>query len=104
MAKRKTLGLQPLEDRLIVELMDPETVTPGGIVLPDTAQQKSERAKVVAIGPGRRGDDGERIPLAVGVGDEVICAKYGGISTVKVDGDEYTILQESDVLAKVTNK
>ena len=97
MAKFK---LRPLDDRVVVEAVDAEEMTSGGIVLPDAAQEKPQRGTVVAIGPGRLMDSGNRGELAVTVGDEVIYGKYGG-SDVEVDGDEYKILRETDILAKV---
>ena len=94
------LNLRPLDDRIVVEPLDAEEVTAGGIVLPDAAQEKPQRGKVLAVGPGKLLDSGSRGELAVAVGDEVIFGKYGG-SEVEVDGKELKILRESDVLAKV---
>jgi chaperonin GroES len=93
------MNLIPLGDRLIVEVIEEETTTASGIVLPDTAKEKPQRGKVLAIGKGRY-EDGQLIPLDVEVDDEIIFSKYGG-SEVKVLGDEYLILRESDVLAKL---
>ncbi len=98
MAKIK---LRPLDDRVVVEPLEAEAVTAGGIVLPDAAQERPQRGKVIATGPGKLLDSGSRGELSVKVGDEVIFGKYGG-SEVEVDGDEYKILRESDILAKVT--
>jgi chaperonin GroES len=92
------MDLKPLGDRLIVEVLEEEEVTASGIVLPDTAKEKPQRGKVLAIGKGRY-EDGQLIPLDVAVGDEIIYSKYGG-TEVKVGGEEYLILRESDVLAK----
>ena len=97
MAKIK---LRPLDDRVVVETLEAEQVTSGGIVLPDAAQEKPQRGKVVAVGPGKLLDSGNRGELSVGIGDEVIFGKYGG-SEVEVNGEEYKILRESDILAKV---
>jgi chaperonin GroES len=97
MAKIK---LRPLDDRVVVQTLDAEEVTAGGIVLPDTAKEKPQRGKVVAVGVGKLLDSGARGELSVGVGDEVIFGKYGG-SDVEVNGEEYKILRESDILAKV---
>jgi chaperonin GroES len=97
------MDLQPLGDRLIVEVLDEEETTIGGIVLPDTAKEKPQRGKILAAGPGSRNDKGELIPLDVAVGDEIIFSKYGG-TEVKLGVDEYLILRESDVLAKVATK
>jgi chaperonin GroES len=94
------MDLQPLGDRLIVEVLEEEETTVSGIVLPDTAKEKPQRGNVLAIGPGSRNDKGELVPLDVAVGDEIIFSKYGG-TEVKVGVDEYLILRESDVLAKV---
>jgi len=94
------MDLQPLGDRLIVEVLEEEEVTPTGIVLPDTAKEKPQRGKVLAVGPGGRNEDGELIPMEVAVGDEIIFSKYGG-TEVKIGTEEYLILRESDVLAKV---
>ena len=92
------MDLKPLGDRLIVEVLEEEEVTASGIVLPDTAKEKPQRGKVLAVGKGRY-EDGQLIPLDVAVGDEIIYSKYGG-TEVKVGGEEYLILRESDVLAK----
>jgi chaperonin GroES len=97
------MNLQPLGDRLIVEVLDEEETTFSGIVLPDTAKEKPQRGNVLAVGPGSRAESsGELIPLDVTVGDEVIFSKYGG-TEVKVGTDELLILRESDVLAKVVS-
>ena len=97
MAKIK---LRPLDDRVVVQPLDAEEVTAGGIVLPDTAKEKPQRGKVVAVGAGKLLDSGKRGELSVGIGDEVIFGKYGG-SDVEVNGEDYKILRESDILAKV---
>jgi len=99
MAKFK---LRPLDDRIVVEGLEAEEVTAGGIVLPDAAREKPQRGTVIATGPGKQLDSGNRGELSVGIGDEVIYGKYGG-SDVEVDGDEYKILRESDILAKVVH-
>jgi chaperonin GroES len=93
------MDLKPLGDRVIVEVLEEEESTVSGIVLPDTAKEKPQRGKVMAVGPGRY-EDGELVPLDVKKGDEIIFSKYGG-TEVKVDGEEYLILRESDILAKV---
>jgi chaperonin GroES len=97
----KGIKLRPLDDRVVVSPLEAEEVTAGGIVLPDSAREKPQRGKVVAVGVGKLLDSGARGELSVKVGDEVIYGKYGG-SEVEVDGDEYKILRESDILAKVT--
>ena len=94
------MDLQPLGDRLIVEVLDEEETTMSGIVLPDTAKEKPQRGRVIAVGPGSRNDKGELVPLEVSAGDEVIFSKYGG-TEIKVGTDDVLILRESDVLAKV---
>lgn len=95
------MKLKPLEDRLIVKAIDEEETTASGIVLPDTAKEKPQRGKVLAVGDGKFGDDNERIPLDLAEGDEVLYSKYGG-TEVKVDGEDLLVLRQSDVLAKVT--
>jgi chaperonin GroES len=90
--------LKPLGDRIVVEPLEAEDVSPGGIVLPDTAKEKPQKGKVLAVGPGRTLDNGKVVPPEVKVGDKVIFSKYGG-TEVKIDGKEYSILRENDVLA-----
>jgi chaperonin GroES len=94
------LNLRPLDDRLVVQPNEAEDVTAGGIVLPDSAKEKPQRGTVVAVGPGKLLDSGERGTLSVAVGDEVIYGKYSGME-IEVNGKEVKILRESDVLAKV---
>ena len=95
------MKLKPLGDRVIVKAIEEEETTASGIVLPDTAKEKPQRGKVLAVGDGRWDDDGEkRIPLDVAEGDEVLYSKYGGTEIV-VEGDDLLVLRESDVLAKV---
>jgi chaperonin GroES len=94
------MNLQPLGDRLIVETLDEEEMTTSGIVLPDTAKEKPQRGRVLAVGPGPRDEDGEYIKMDLEEGDEIIFSKYGG-TDIKIGTDEYLILRESDVLAKV---
>lgn len=93
------ITLEPLADRLVVKAIQKEEVTKGGLVLPDTAKEKPQEGEVLAVGPGRVADDGKRIPIDIKVGDVVIYAKYGG-TEIKVEGEEFMILRESDVLAK----
>ena len=90
--------LKPTADRLVVKPIEQEEITKGGICLPDTAKEKPQEGKVLAVGPGRLSDDGKRIPMDVKVGDVVIYSKYGG-TELKSEGEEYMILRESDVLA-----
>jgi chaperonin GroES len=96
------MNLKPLGDRLIVEVLEEEELTVSGIVLPDTAKEKPQRGKVLAVGPGARDEDGEYIKMDVEVDDEIIFSKYGG-SEIKLGTDEVLILRESDVLAKVVH-
>lgn len=97
------MNLKPLEDRVIVKTVDTQDVTASGIVLPDTAQEKPQRGKVIAVGEGKVDDNGKRIPLDVKKGDEVIYSKYGG-TEVKVEGQDLLIMKASDILAKVVKK
>ena len=92
--------LKPLGDRIVVKAISAEEKTKGGIVLPDTAKEKPQEGEVIAVGPGRVLDNGQRLAPEVKVGDRVIYAKYGG-TEVKLEGEEYLILRESDVLAIV---
>ena len=93
------MKLKPLGDRLIIKAIDEEETTISGLVLPDTAKEKPQKGKVIAVGEGRV-EDGERIPLDVKTGDEVLYSKYGG-TEIKVDGEDLLVLRESDVLAIV---
>jgi chaperonin GroES len=92
------LKLKPLADRLVVEPIEREEMTSSGIYVPETAKEKPQEGKVIAVGPGRRDDQGERIPMDVVKGDRVLFAKYGG-TEVKLEDKKYLILKESDVLA-----
>jgi chaperonin GroES len=94
------MKLKPLGDRLIVKAVEEEETTSSGIVLPDTAKEKPQRGKVLAVGDGKFGDDNERVPIDVDEGDEVLYSKYGG-TEITVDGEDLLVLRESDVLAKV---
>jgi chaperonin GroES len=96
------MNLQPLGDRLVVEVLDEEELTVSGIVLPDTAREKPQRGRVLAVGPGGRDEDGKYIEMDVAAGDEIIFSKYGG-TEFKFGTEEFLILRESDVLAKVVN-
>jgi chaperonin GroES len=91
--------LQPLADRVLVKPIEKEEKTKSGIYLPDTAKEKPQEGKVLAVGPGKMTDDGKRIPPDLKVGDTVIYAKYGG-TEIKVDNEDLIILRESDILAK----
>ncbi len=94
------MNLKPLGDRLVVEPRERESTTASGLVLPETAKEKPQEGEVIAVGPGRRDDDGKRIDMDVKVGDIVLYAKYGG-TEVKIDDKKLLILKESDVLAIV---
>ena len=95
-----SVSIKPLEDRIVISQLEAETTTASGLVLPDTAAEKPQEGKVVAVGQGRVDDKGNRIPVDVNVGDVVIYSKYGG-TEVKYGGEEYLILSSRDVLAVV---
>jgi chaperonin GroES len=92
------LKLKPLADRLVVEPTEQEEVTASGIYVPETAKEKPQEGKVIAVGPGRKDDEGKRIPMDVAKGDKVLYAKYGG-TEVKLEDKKYLILKETDILA-----
>ncbi|HWH15830.1 MAG TPA: co-chaperone GroES [Miltoncostaeaceae bacterium] len=92
------MKLKPLGDRLVVKAIEPEEKTASGIYLPDQAKERPQRGNVIAVGPGRY-EDGKRVPMQVAEGDEVVYARYGG-TEIRLDGEEYIILRETDVLAK----
>jgi chaperonin GroES len=93
------VGIKPLEDRIVIQVLEAEQTTASGIVIPDTAKEKPQEGRVLAVGPGRF-EDGARVPLDVQVGDKVIFSKYGG-TEVKLSGQEYLVLSARDVLAIV---
>lgn len=95
-----SVSIKPLEDRIVVQTLEAETTTASGLVIPDTATEKPQEGKVVAVGPGRVDDNGNRVPFDVAVGDVVIYSKYGG-TEVKYSGEEYLILSARDILAIV---
>ncbi|CAM5782682.1 co-chaperone GroES [Cellulomonas persica] len=95
-----SVSIKPLEDRIVVKPLEAETTTASGLVIPDSAKEKPQEGEVLAIGPGRIDDKGNRVPLDVAVGDKVIYSKYGG-TEVKYAGEEYLILSARDVLAVV---
>ncbi len=99
MAKEKKVSVEPLDDRVVIMRLDAEETTAGGIVLPDAAQEKPQKGKVVAAGPGRLLDSGERAAPEVAVGDIVLFGKYSG-TEVTINGEEHLILRESDILGK----
>ena len=96
------MKLKPLGDRLIVQTVEEEETTASGIVLPDTAKEKPQKGKVLAVGDGKIDDNGNRQPIDVAEGDEVLYSKYGG-TEIKLEGEDVLILQEHDILATVTN-
>ena len=97
------VSFKPLGNRVVVEPIEQDEVTAGGIVLPETAKEKPQKGKVLSIGPGDRNEKGERIPMDVAAGDTVLFAKYSG-TEIKVDGKKLLILRESDLLAIVVDK
>jgi chaperonin GroES len=96
-----SVTIKPLEDRLVIQAVEAEQTTKSGLVIPETAKEKPQEGNVVAVGPGRVDDNGNRVPIDVAVGDKVIFSKYGG-TEVKYDGDEFLILSARDVLAVVS--
>ena len=100
MAKKGKNSIRPLDDRVVVRPLEAEVVTAGGIVLPDTAKEKPQKGQILAIGPGRLLDNGDRGGLSVKVGDEVFFGKYSG-TEVKVEGEELKIMRESDILGVI---
>ncbi|CAA9382862.1 MAG: Heat shock protein 60 family co-chaperone GroES [uncultured Nocardioides sp.] len=96
-----SVNIKPLEDRIVVKPLDAEQTTASGLVIPDTAKEKPQEGEVMAVGPGRVDDNGNRVPVDVTVGDKVIYSKYGG-TEVKYAGDEFLILSARDVLAVVS--
>ena len=95
-----SLSLKPLGDRVVVQPIEQDEVTTGGIMLPDTAKEKPQKGEILAVGPGARNDAGERVELDVKVGDTVLYAKYAG-TEIKLDGEKVLVLRESDILAIV---
>ena len=96
-----SISIEPLEDRVVVKTEDAEKTTSSGLVIPDTAKEKPQQGKVLAVGPGRIDDSGNRVPVDIAVGDTVIYSRYGG-TEVTLSGEEYLILSARDVLAKVS--
>ncbi|WP_459981058.1 co-chaperone GroES [Nocardioides sp. AN3] len=95
-----SINIKPLEDRIVIKQVEAEQTTASGLVIPDTAKEKPQEGEVLAVGPGRIDDNGNRVPLDVKVGDKVIYSKYGG-TEVKYGGDEFLILSARDILAVV---
>ena len=94
------MKLKPLQDRILVQRVEEETTTKGGIIIPDSAKEKPAEGKVVAVGAGKLGDDGKRVALEVKKGDRILFGKYSG-TEVKIDGGEYLIMREDDVLGVI---
>jgi chaperonin GroES len=97
MARRRSMNVRPLADRVLVRRIEEQETKRGGIIIPDTAKEKPQEGEVIAVGPGRMTEDGKRISLEVKKGDRVLIGKYSG-TDVKIDGTEYTIIREDDVL------
>jgi chaperonin GroES len=94
------MKLRPLQDRILVQRIEEEATTKGGIIIPDTAKEKPAEGKVVAVGNGKLGDDGKRVPLEIKKGNRILFGKYSG-TEVKIDGEEYLIMREDDVLGVI---
>jgi len=94
------MSIRPLHDRIVVERMEEEELSPGGIVIPDAAKEKPSQGKVVAVGDGKILDNGQRQPMDVKVGDKILFGKYAG-NEVKLDGNEYVVMREDDVMAVI---
>ncbi len=94
------MKIRPLHDRVIVKRLDEERKSAGGIVIPDNVAEKPDQGEVIAVGPGKRNDDGKREPLDVKVGDRILFGKYSG-STVKIEGTEYLVMREEDIMGVV---
>ena len=94
------MKLRPLQDRILVQRVEEETTTKGGIIIPDTAKEKPAEGKVIAVGNGKVGDDGKRVPLEIKAGDRILFGKYAG-TEVKIEGEEFLIMREDDVLGVI---
>jgi chaperonin GroES len=94
------MKLRPLQDRILVKRVEEETTTKGGIIIPDSAKEKPAEGKVMAVGNGKTGDDGKRIPLEIKEGDVILFGKYSG-TEVKIEGEEYLIMREDDILGVI---
>ncbi|MBE1874335.1 co-chaperone GroES [Myceligenerans pegani] len=97
-----SVPIKPLEDRIVVKALEAETTTASGLVIPDTAKEKPQEGEVLAVGPGRIADNGNRVPVDVAVGDKVLYSKYGG-TEVKYAGEDYLVLSSRDILAVVAS-
>jgi chaperonin GroES len=94
------MKLRPLQDRILVQRVEEETTTKGGIIIPDTAKEKPAEGKVIAVGSGKPGEDGKRVPLEIKAGDRILFGKYSG-TEVKIEGEEFLIMREDDVLGVI---
>jgi chaperonin GroES len=94
------MKLRPLQDRILVQRVEEETTTKGGIIIPDTAKEKPAEGKVIAVGSGKLGEDGKRVPLEIKSGDRILFGKYSG-TEVKIEGEEFLIMREDDVLGVI---
>jgi chaperonin GroES len=99
-ATKKKTQLVPLADRIVITPLKQDEVTASGLVIPDTAKEKPQQGEVIAVGPGRLDDNGKRIPIDVNVGDRILYAKYTG-TDIKLDGEDYIVLNDKDILAKL---
>ena len=97
------MKFRPLHDRVLIQSLDSEEKTSGGIIIPDTAKEKPQEGKVIAVGPGAKSDDGKTTPMDVKVGDHVLFGKWSG-TEVKIDGKEYSIMKESDIMGILNKK
>lgn len=100
MATKAKVNVKPLGDRVLVKSIEEDEQVRGGIIIPDSAKEKSQEAEVIALGTGRKDEDGKSLPFEVKVGDRVIVSQYGG-TTVKIDGDEYTVIREDDIIGVI---
>ena len=97
------MKFRPLHDRVLIQSLDSEEKTSGGIIIPDTAKEKPQEGKVIAVGPGAKSDDGKTTPMDVKVGDHVLFGKWSG-TEVKIDGKDYSIMKESDIMGIINKK
>ena len=97
------MKFRPLHDRVLIKVLDSDEKTAGGIIIPDTAKEKPQEGKVIAVGPGAKSDDGKTTPMDVKVGDHVLFGKWSG-TEVKIDGKEYSIMKESDIMGIINKK
>ena len=97
------MKFRPLHDRVLIKVLDSEEKTKGGLIIPDTAKEKPQEGKVIAVGPGAKSDDGKTTPMDVKVGDHVLFGKWSG-TEVKIDGKEYSIMKESDIMGVINKK